>query len=162
MLYDTCTDRLLIGVGLHTDDFFPPGIDFEAYFEDAQSHLKSFEVEQRNQQDDNYNQNSRHLDTVVSIKSELKPRTKTILIPPSMPLAGSSITQSNSSSNKGKASKQDDNVSEDDISDEDDVNKKNKKPQKKYKTSKLSNSSVDNDSTLGNDILDDSQRIERR
>lgn len=161
MLYDTCTDRLLIGVGLHTDDFFPPGIDFEAYFEDAQSHLKSFEVEQRNQQDDNYNQNSRHhLDTVVSIKSELKPRTKTILIPPSMPLAGSSITQSNSSSNKGKTSKQDD--SEDDISDEDDVNKKNKKPQKKYKTSKLSNSSVDNDSTLGNDILDDSQRIERR
>ena len=147
----------------YTDDFFPPGIDFEAYFEEGQSHIKSFEVEQRNQQqEDNNNQNSMyHLDTAISIKSELKPRTKTILIPPSMPLAGSSITQSNSSS-KGKASKLDDNVSEDEISDEDDANKKNKKPQKKSKSSKLTNTSVDNDSTLGNDILDDSQRIERR
>jgi hypothetical protein len=156
---------LLVHACWYVDDFFPPGIDFEAYFEDAQSHTKSFEVEQRNQQNDSYNQNSNHhIDEIVSIKSELKPRSKTILIPPSMPLAGSSITQSNSNSNsnKGKASKLDDNVTEDDISDEDDVNKKSKKPQKKYKASKLSNSAVDNDSTLGNDTLDDSQRIERR
>ena len=154
---------LLVHACWYVDDFFPPGIDFEAYYEDAQSHTKSFEVEQRNQQNDSSNQNSNHhIDAVVSIKSELKPRSKTILIPPSMPLACSSITQSNSNSNKGKASKLDDNVTEDDISDEDDVNKKSKKPQKKYKASKLSNSAVDNDSTLGNDTLDDSQRIERR